>query len=95
MQNFNRHSPIDIPSSSNTSKQSNGTQTNDSNKNQFAPEVRQIGHQYTEIVKCLQNIEDSATSMAPQISNVIAKLYTVKSAYEQVISTMGKQINML
>ena len=30
--------------------------------------------------------------MAPQISNVIAKLYTVKSAYEQVISNMGRQI---
>lgn len=95
MQNFNRQSPIDLPSSSNTSKQSNGTKTADSNKYQFGPEVRQIGQQYTEIVKCLQAIEESATSTAPQISAVIAKLYSVKSAYEQVISNMGSQITQI
>jgi hypothetical protein len=56
--------------------------------------VRQIGHQFTEIVKCLQNIEEQASGtaqhraeqspdpIAPQISNIIAKLYSVKSAYE-------------
>ena len=53
MKNYNRQSPIDLPSSSNTSKQSNGTHTTQnltnsnsltSGKNQFAPEVRQINH---------------------------------------------------
>jgi len=31
-----------------------------SSKNQFAPEIRQINHQFNEIVKCLQKIEESS-----------------------------------
>ena len=46
MQNFNRQSPLDVPSSSETSKQSSHNITNStsivSNKNLHAPEVRQI-----------------------------------------------------
>ena len=61
MQKINTQSPIDIPSSSNTSKHSNKTfsQSLVSNTNQYAPEVKKIGQQFNEIVKGLQMIEQN------------------------------------
>jgi hypothetical protein len=65
MQHFTRQSPVDLPSSSNTSKQSNSNTgngnsvSNASNQNHLNADVRQITLQFNEIVYQLQRIEES------------------------------------
>lgn len=60
--------------------------------------MRQISLQFNEIVYQLQNIDEnmqtaSVNERNPQISSVIAKMFSMKSAYDQVFNNLGKQLN--
>lgn len=95
---------MDLPSSSTTSKQSNsqtnigGSPRNLSGQNGLTNEVRQITLQFNEIVYLLQSIDASISAASvsertPQISSVIAKMFSMKSAYDQTISNLGRQLS--